>query len=119
MPRLSPGPGSPGEPRRPPEHGNDGMRLRSGGEEQRPRMGRSGEVGARRHLRIVLVCAAIAVGLTWAAYQIPLGPWISAHRDEVARLGRWGPLVFGLAYALAVVAMVPGSGLTLAAGALF
>ncbi len=39
------------------------------------------------------------------------------HRIEV--LGARGPLAFGLGYALAVVLMVPGSALTLAAGALF
>jgi len=39
--------------------------------------------------------------------------------DWVAGLGPLGPAVFMLAYALAVVAFVPGSLLTLAAGAIF
>lgn len=37
----------------------------------------------------------------------------------VERLGAWGPVVFVLGYAAAAVAFVPGSLLTLAAGALF
>ena len=59
--------------------------------------------------------AALAVLAQWldaALYLIELRTWIES-------LGVWGPLVFGLIYIVAVVAVVPGSALTAAAGALF
>lgn len=39
--------------------------------------------------------------------------------DAVARLGAWGPVLFIFAYVVAAVLLVPGSALTLGAGALF
>ena len=39
--------------------------------------------------------------------------------DSARDLGAWGPLIFGLVYVAAVVARVPASALTLAAGAVF
>jgi uncharacterized membrane protein YdjX (TVP38/TMEM64 family) len=44
---------------------------------------------------------------------------VPAFAAWVDGLGLWGPVVFVLGYALAVVAFVPGSLLTLAAGAIF
>ncbi|MGE3818078.1 MAG: TVP38/TMEM64 family protein [Isosphaeraceae bacterium] len=38
---------------------------------------------------------------------------------RVASLGPWGPLAFGLAYAVATIALLPGAPLTIAAGATF
>jgi uncharacterized membrane protein YdjX (TVP38/TMEM64 family) len=71
-----------------------------------------------RRLRWAAI-AAVAVVLVGAARWLPLGPFLAAVRGWVAGLGRWGPVVFVLIDALAVLAMVPGSLLTLAAGALF
>ncbi len=52
-----------------------------------------------------------------------VGRAAGAHLQEFARwvdgLGVWGPVVFILGYAVATVAMIPGSVLTLAAGAIF
>jgi uncharacterized membrane protein YdjX (TVP38/TMEM64 family) len=48
-----------------------------------------------------------------------VGAYVPRFADEVARLGVWGPLVFIAGYAAAAVAFVPGSLLTLAAGAIF
>jgi uncharacterized membrane protein YdjX (TVP38/TMEM64 family) len=62
---------------------------------------------------------ALATGLLVAAAVLPLGPWLDATSARVARMGAWGPVVFVLVYVAATVAMVPGSALTLAAGALF
>jgi len=47
------------------------------------------------------------------------GGWIPTFTEWVADLGVWGPVVFIGAYALGAVAFVPGSLLTLAAGAIF
>jgi uncharacterized membrane protein YdjX (TVP38/TMEM64 family) len=48
-----------------------------------------------------------------------LGGYVEPFRHWVEGLGLLGPLVFVLGYAAAVVAFVPGSALTLAAGAIF
>jgi uncharacterized membrane protein YdjX (TVP38/TMEM64 family) len=47
------------------------------------------------------------------------GQYVEPFRAWAAGLGVLGPVVFALAYAAAVVAFVPGSALTLAAGAVF
>lgn len=47
------------------------------------------------------------------------GDQVPRFAHWVGSLGPWGPLAFAAGYALAVVAFVPGSLLTLAAGALF
>jgi uncharacterized membrane protein YdjX (TVP38/TMEM64 family) len=69
-----------------------------------------------RWLRFVVLAAlAIAAGLTWYAVGGDPGTIVR----NVERLGAWGMAVFVAAYAVAVVALVPASVLTLAAGALF
>ena len=45
--------------------------------------------------------------------------WLNAAISEVEQLGAWGPVVFVVCYIMATVLMVPGSALSLAAGALF
>lgn len=60
----------------------------------------------------VAALAALAHFLDAARHLVELRAWIDS-------LGAWGPLVFGLIYVVAVVAVVPGSALTAAAGALF
>jgi len=69
-----------------------------------------------RMLRLALAAAAVVALLVLGR---ALGGYVEALRSLVADLGPAAPLVFGLAYAAAVVAFVPGSALTLAAGALF
>jgi len=68
-------------------------------------------------LRRALLLAAIAVAVLLAATQA--GAYLDAFRGWVAELGVWGPVVFIAGYAVAVVAFVPGSLLTLAAGTIF
>jgi uncharacterized membrane protein YdjX (TVP38/TMEM64 family) len=51
--------------------------------------------------------------------QLSVGPVVQALAGWVEGLGFWGPLAFGLIYVVAVLALIPGSALTLAAGALF
>jgi uncharacterized membrane protein YdjX (TVP38/TMEM64 family) len=60
----------------------------------------------------VAIAALIALGRYAGAYVSQFAAWVEG-------LGLWGPAVFGAAYAAATVAFVPGSLLTLAAGAIF
>lgn len=62
--------------------------------------------------------AAIVVILI-VAKTFGLGERLGALRDWIQALGPWGPVVFVFLYAVAVVAALPGSALTVAAGALF
>jgi uncharacterized membrane protein YdjX (TVP38/TMEM64 family) len=67
--------------------------------------------------------ARIALGVAAVAGLIALGRAAGRHLPSVAiwvdGLGVWGPVAFVLAYAIAVVAFVPASLLTLAAGTIF
>jgi len=60
----------------------------------------------------VALVALFALARQGGAYIPQFATWVNG-------LGFWGPLVFILGYALAVVCFVPGSVLTLAAGAIF
>lgn len=65
----------------------------------------------------------IAVGVTVLAGLVVLGRQAGAYLPQFAQwvngLGVWGPLVFVVGYVVAAVAFVPGSLLTLAAGAIW
>ena len=67
--------------------------------------------------------ARVAVVLLGVAALVVLGRQAGSHIPQFAQwvngLGVWGPLVFILGYAVGAVAFVPGSLLTLAAGAIF
>ena len=64
--------------------------------------------------------AAALVGLALLLFLgRTLGGYIPQFTSWVDSLGFWGPLVFILGYALATVAFLPGSLMTLAAGAIF
>ncbi|MGH7513701.1 MAG: TVP38/TMEM64 family protein [Gemmatimonadales bacterium] len=69
----------------------------------------------RKH-RLLLVLAVLVTLALAGRRAAALLPAFSAWVDG---LGPWGPVVFVAGYALATVAFVPGSLLTLAAGALF
>jgi uncharacterized membrane protein YdjX (TVP38/TMEM64 family) len=66
--------------------------------------------------RLALIAIAIVAVVVLARN---LGGYIPQFAAWVDELGVWGPLVFILGYAAAAVAFVPGSLLTLAAGAIF
>ena len=74
-----------------------------------PRRGRS--VG-RIALVVAGLVALIALGRQAGSYIPEFAQWVNG-------LGVWGPIVFIIGYAVAAVAFVPGSLLTLAAGAIF
>ncbi len=67
-------------------------------------------------LKIALAAAALGA-LIWAGTE--LGGYVPRFAAWVDSLGIWGPLVFIGGYAAATVAFIPGSLLTLAAGAIF
>lgn len=69
-----------------------------------------------RYARLALLILAVAALLLLGRRASGLLPQFAAW---VERLGVWGPVVFIAGYALATVAFVPGSLLTLAAGAIF
>ncbi len=78
-----------------------------------------GAAAPKRSLPIAKIALAIAA----VAGVILLGRWAGARIDEfrawIDGLGAIGPLVFIAAYALGVVAFLPGAALTLAGGAIF
>jgi uncharacterized membrane protein YdjX (TVP38/TMEM64 family) len=67
-------------------------------------------------LRLALGVAALIVLIVVGRYA---GGYVPRFATWVNGLGLWGPIVFIIGYALATVAFVPGSLLTLAAGAIF
>jgi len=68
--------------------------------------------------RLVLLLVGV-VALAIAARLLGVGALLASARAWIASLGPLAPLAFVAVYAVAVVAMVPGSALTVAAGALF
>ena len=66
---------------------------------------------------VVLVVALLAVLVLARVFGI--GEKLGALRGWIESLGPWGPLVFLFIYIVAVVAALPGSAVTVAAGALF
>lgn len=63
--------------------------------------------------------ALIVLSIVLIFRHLPVRPAVQALEGWTASLGIWGPLAFGLIYVVAVAALIPGSSLTLAAGALF
>jgi uncharacterized membrane protein YdjX (TVP38/TMEM64 family) len=66
---------------------------------------------------IVLIGALLTVFALAKIFGI--GDRLAELRHWIATLGNWGPVVFLLLYIVAVVAAIPGSAVTVAAGALF
>ena len=66
---------------------------------------------------VTLIVAIIAVIVT--ANYLGLGERLGDLQNWIRSLGAWGPAVFAVLYIIGVVAALPGSALTLAAGALF
>jgi uncharacterized membrane protein YdjX (TVP38/TMEM64 family) len=76
------------------------------------------EVSRGSAVRVVALLVFTA-GLLAVACLAPLGQWLEAFSSWVTAMGAWGPVVFVMVYVVATVVMIPGSALTLAAGALF
>jgi uncharacterized membrane protein YdjX (TVP38/TMEM64 family) len=66
--------------------------------------------------KLLLAAVALAALLALGRYA---GGYIPAFQRWVEGLGAFGPIAFIFGYALAVLAFIPGSALTLASGAIF
>ncbi|MFN7943106.1 MAG: VTT domain-containing protein [Thermoanaerobaculia bacterium] len=90
-------------------------------ESEGPQAEPGGRASASRSHRWVrpLLFFVVLVALAVAAPVLGLGQRLAELRGWIEGLGPWGPLVFALVYAVATVAAVPASLLTIAAGAMF
>jgi uncharacterized membrane protein YdjX (TVP38/TMEM64 family) len=69
---------------------------------------------------IRIASAIVMVGsLLMLVRLLPVDRLVALLSQQVDRLGIWGPVLFAAAYVLAAVLFIPGSALTLAAGAIF
>ncbi|RMD84466.1 MAG: TVP38/TMEM64 family protein, partial [Lentisphaerae bacterium] len=66
-----------------------------------------------------MLILALVVGSALTARFLGLDRQLGALRDWIGAQGVWGPFLFAGLYALATVFAIPGSALTIAAGALF
>lgn len=71
-----------------------------------------GRLAVRILIGLVVVAALVVLGRQAGGYVPRFAAWVEG-------LGIWGPVAFILGYAIAAVAFIPGSILTLAAGAIF
>ena len=70
--------------------------------------------------RTKLVVGIVAVAAAIVAVRLlPVGEWLTAFQGWVKGFGVWGLALYALVYAVCTVAFVPGSILTLGAGAIF
>ena len=66
-----------------------------------------------------IIMLLVLIALVICARVFGLGEKLGALKDWIAEQGVWGPFIFAGVYAIATVAAIPGSALTIAAGALF
>jgi len=94
--------------------------LEPGGKSQgRAAAGEAGAANGSERTRWVRIAVGLVVLGVLVVVGRQLGGALPRFAAWVESLGAWGPVVFVLGYAVAVVAFVPGSLLTLAAGAIF
>jgi uncharacterized membrane protein YdjX (TVP38/TMEM64 family) len=73
-------------------------------------------VSAWAKIPIVLVLVGLGV---WAFVHFDGKALLQSALERIAELGIWGPVIFTLIYIVATVFLIPGSVLTLGAGAVF
>src|SRR6266404_807017 len=62
---------------------------------------------------------AAGIGIVLAVKYLHVQEWLKSALDWIGKLGPWGPVIFIALYVVATVLFVPGSVLTLGAGAVF
>ncbi len=67
----------------------------------------------------MLTWLAVAASVIVLLRALPIGRVLDLVQSQAADMGAWAPLAFGVAYFAAALLFVPGSALTLAAGAIF
>ena len=80
-----------------------------------PALSRNGQ----RPRTVTKIAAGVAAVVLLLIAGRLLGAYVPRFAEWVRGLGVWGPIVFMVGYVVATVAFVPGSILTLAAGAIF
>ena len=73
----------------------------------------------RRGLWRLAIFVIVALALFTAGLFLPVREWFIVFRDWVEQQGVWGAVCFGLVYVVCTVLFVPGSILTLGAGAIY
>ncbi len=68
--------------------------------------------------KIGAILLAIAAFL-WGVRQLPINDWITAFEGVLTQLGVLAPMLYFCVYIFACIAMLPGSALTLLAGAIW
>jgi uncharacterized membrane protein YdjX (TVP38/TMEM64 family) len=76
-------------------------------------------VNKRRGLWRLAIFVIVALALFTAGLFLPVREWFTVFRDWVGEQGVWGAVWFGLLYVVCTVLFVPGSLLTLGAGAIY
>jgi uncharacterized membrane protein YdjX (TVP38/TMEM64 family) len=69
----------------------------------------------RKAILLAVILLAVGIGFLF----LPVKAWTLALQGWIKGLGLLGPVVFVLLYVIATVLLIPGSALTLAAGAIF
>jgi uncharacterized membrane protein YdjX (TVP38/TMEM64 family) len=76
----------------------------------------SGSNAGRKRL-LILALAIVMLIIAW--YFLPVGQWLTDFNEWVKDQGVWGAAWFGVVYVVCTVLFVPGSILTLGAGAIY
>jgi uncharacterized membrane protein YdjX (TVP38/TMEM64 family) len=72
-----------------------------------------------RPILVGLIAAVLIAAIFYFKLPSLIQTWFKQALDWIGGLGIWGPIIFALLYVLACVFFIPGSILTLGAGALF
>ena len=96
------------------------LASQTGADEDRPdRMSPSDEGGGARGWWRPVALLAVVAAILVLSRVLGLGERMGEAREWIASLDAWGPVAFVLLYVAATVAALPGSAITVAAGALF